>query len=130
MNVYVESNFVLEVAFNQEQAESCRAVLELAARGELRLVLPALSIAEPIHAFVRRERGRKRVAEELKQQLSQLRRSNAFRDRAPAFEDVASWLLSTLGAERTDLQRVLDELLGLAGGGAAGPAGAPKRDGG
>lgn len=38
MNVYVESNFVLEQEAEQEQCESCEELIRLAAAGSIRLV--------------------------------------------------------------------------------------------
>jgi hypothetical protein len=43
MTVYVESNFVLEQALQQEQSESCDAIVNLAATGDISLVIPAFS---------------------------------------------------------------------------------------
>ena len=44
MNVYVESNFVLELALAQEQFESCEGILSLCEAGNVRLVVPAYSL--------------------------------------------------------------------------------------
>ena len=41
MTVYVETNFVLELALGQEQSESCREVLRLAESDALVLAVPA-----------------------------------------------------------------------------------------
>jgi hypothetical protein len=41
MNVYVESNFVLEEALEQEQCESCKELIRMASIGAIRLVIPA-----------------------------------------------------------------------------------------
>jgi len=47
MIVYVESNFVLELAFLQEEYERCLELLRLAESQDIHLVLPAVSIGEP-----------------------------------------------------------------------------------
>ena len=47
MIVYVESNFVLELAFLQEEYESCLELLHLAESQAMHLVLPAFSVGEP-----------------------------------------------------------------------------------
>ena len=44
MNVYVESNFVLELALRQEQFTSCETILSLCEEGQARLVVPAYSL--------------------------------------------------------------------------------------
>ena len=48
MIVYVESNFVLELAFLQEQHESCNTIITLAESSQVELVIPAFSIVEPL----------------------------------------------------------------------------------
>ena len=45
--VSIETNFVLERAFEQEQSESCSRILELASHSRISLVIPAFSLAEP-----------------------------------------------------------------------------------
>ena len=54
MNVYVESNFVLELALLQEQSASCEEILGLCEAGRVQLVVPAYSLAEPYETLVRR----------------------------------------------------------------------------
>ena len=56
MNVYVESNFVLELALLQEQHASCEALLRLCEEGGIQLVIPAYSLAEPYETLTRRHR--------------------------------------------------------------------------
>ena len=58
MNVYVETNFVLELAFEQEQSESCEQLILLAESGRIRLVLPAYCLAEPHEKLIRQKRIR------------------------------------------------------------------------
>ena len=52
MNVYVESNFVLELALLQEQFASCEKMLGLCRSGDIPLVIPAYSLAEPYETLV------------------------------------------------------------------------------
>lgn len=40
MNVYVESNFVLEQALGQEQSESCEELIRIAGTGSVHLFIP------------------------------------------------------------------------------------------
>lgn len=55
MNVYVESNFVLELALLQEQHVACEEILLLCERGTLRLVMPAYCLMEPYETLGRRQ---------------------------------------------------------------------------
>ncbi|MFN8678887.1 MAG: hypothetical protein U0Z70_21085 [Thermomicrobiales bacterium] len=63
MTVYVESNFVLELALQQEQASAAGAILNSAERGEFRLALPAIALTEPFSTLEQRSRNlRKEIA--------------------------------------------------------------------
>jgi hypothetical protein len=53
VNVYVETNFVLELAFQQEQFVSCEQILQLGEAGGIKLVIPAYSLAEPHEKIIR-----------------------------------------------------------------------------
>lgn len=59
--VYVESNFVLELALLQEQHAACEALLELCAKGRIRLLLPSFAMIEPFGALFRRSAGHRAV---------------------------------------------------------------------
>jgi hypothetical protein len=47
VNIYVETNFVLELTFEQQQYKSCEAILELCEQERGKLIVPAYSLAEP-----------------------------------------------------------------------------------
>lgn len=47
MNVYVESNFMLDLASLQEQHAPCENIFRLCERGSARLVIPVYSLIEP-----------------------------------------------------------------------------------
>ena len=59
MNVYVESNFVLELAFLQEQFASCEEILSEAHR--IQLLIPTYSLAEPYEALTTQQKRRKLI---------------------------------------------------------------------
>lgn len=65
MITYVESNFVLELAFRQEGHLGCESLLQLAESGAVRLVLPAFCVGEPYERLVRRNRQRRDVHRKL-----------------------------------------------------------------
>ena len=56
MNVYIESNFVLELALLQEQSSSCEEILGLCESRGVRFVVPAYSLAEPYETLTRRQK--------------------------------------------------------------------------
>lgn len=114
MNVYVESNFVLEVALEQEQCESCEQLIKLASAGSIRLAIPAFSLAEPHIALLRRANDRSRLGAELQRQLSELGRSRPYRESRSAFSEFAAVLSSSAERERAGLERTVESLLNVA----------------
>ncbi len=74
MNVYVESNFVLEHALEQEEYDSCAEIIQLASRRQVTLLIPAFSLAEPYQAIAGKAKVRLRLGEELRAQLGELAR--------------------------------------------------------
>ena len=75
MNVYVESNFVLEHALEQEECERCERLIGMASAGSLQLVIPAFSLAEPHSALLHKKNARSRLDNDLRPQLRELARS-------------------------------------------------------
>ncbi|ADI64614.1 hypothetical protein [Trichormus azollae] len=72
MGVYVETNFVLELALLQEQQESCQQLLNLAESGRINLILPAFSLTEPYETLICREKIRGKLLHNLRDELNQL----------------------------------------------------------
>ncbi len=54
MKVYVETNFLVEVALAQEECVSCEEILSLSEAGRTQLIFPAFCIPEAYHALVGR----------------------------------------------------------------------------
>jgi predicted nucleic acid-binding protein len=111
MNVYVESNFVLELALDQEQSESCKDIVKLASDGSIRLVVPAFSLAEPHITLMRKRSERSRLRNELKKPLSELGRSKTYGDVPSRFSELDALLIASAERERTGLQGAMDEML-------------------
>ena len=89
MNIYVETNFVLELAFEQEQSENCEQILQLAERNKIKLILPAYSLAEPHEKLNRQAKNRKKLQNDLNIELRQLSRSKAYISRLESIKDLA-----------------------------------------
>jgi hypothetical protein len=111
INVYVESNFVLEEALEQEQCDSCRELIRIASTGAIRLVIPAFSLAEPHIALMRRGNERSRLVAELQKHLSELGRSKTYREAPVNFGELVAVLITSAGQERAGLQRATDGVL-------------------
>jgi hypothetical protein len=114
MNVYVESNFVLEHALEQEQCESCEELIRLASAGSIRLLVPAFSLAEPHIALARKGKARSRLIEELEWHRSELGRSRPYREALDKFSDLTALLSGSAEREGAGLQRAIDEMLKVA----------------
>jgi hypothetical protein len=78
VNVYVETNFVLELAFQQEQFVSCEQILQLCEAGRIQLVIPAYSLAEPHEKLIRQANSRKELQRKLRDELQQLSRTASY----------------------------------------------------
>ena len=111
MIVYVESNFVLELAYLQEEYESCSALLGLAESQDIHLVLPAFSIGEPYEAWVRRSKHRRELREQLVKAILELSRSRPYEGSFGAFQELTRVLLSSIEEEKDRLDETLERLL-------------------
>jgi predicted nucleic acid-binding protein len=111
MNVYIESNFVLEHALEQEQCESCEQVIRLASAGSIRLVIPAFSLAEAHIALLRKIQERNKLIGELQRHLSELGRSRPYRETPGNLSELAGVLVRSEERERAGLERTVDQLL-------------------
>jgi hypothetical protein len=103
MNVYVESNFVLEQALEQEQCESCEQLIGMASAGAVQLVIPAFSLAEPHGTLLRTKNARSKLRGELLPHVRELARSRSYREAAANFDELADLLLRSAERERAGL---------------------------
>lgn len=111
MDIYVESNFVLELALLQEQHQSCQELLDLAEINKIRLILPAFSLAEPYETLIRNNKKRQKLSEDLKKELSQLRRSRPYQEQIRTFEDTTAFLVSSQQEQKQKLDAVIEKIL-------------------
>ncbi|MEM9923689.1 MAG: PIN domain-containing protein [Cyanobacteria bacterium P01_D01_bin.50] len=111
MDVYVESNFVLELALLQEQHESCQELLDLASTKRIRLILPAFSLAEPYETLIRNNKKRQKLSQDLKKEFSQLSRSLPYQEQISTFEDITAFLVRSQEEEKQRLQVVIENML-------------------
>lgn len=56
MNIYVETNFILELVFEQSEATNCEEILTIGEGGNARLIVPAFSFAEPQWTLTQQEK--------------------------------------------------------------------------
>ena len=114
MNVYVETNFVLELAFVQEQHESCERIVALCEAQRASLVLPAFCIAESYETLIRRGNARKAKWEEFARELGQLKRSEPYKDEIDAYQSITGLISRSKDEEKQRLNAVLERLSKIA----------------
>jgi len=114
VNVYVESNFVLEQALEQEQSESCGELIRIAGAGAIHVFIPAFSLAEPHIALMHKGNERSRLIPELRKHLSELGRSKPYQKDSNTFAELTSLLINGGESERARLQVAVDGILNAA----------------
>jgi predicted nucleic acid-binding protein len=92
--VYVETNFLLELAFQQESYESCEQILRLASSGSISLVTPGCSVAEAYIAWHGINRRRRQFQVELQNHLREMSRSASYRGVVDQHRDVLDALVA------------------------------------
>ena len=114
MIVYAETNFVLELALLQEDAEACEALLGLCNAEVVRLVIPAFCMIEPYETLIRRHKRRLELRTEVSTELDQLVRTRSYQEQSRAIDDVKRLLEQSTKDERSRLDETVAQLLSLA----------------
>ena len=94
MIVYVETNFLLELAYLQERWSRCEEILRLAKTGAIRLVVPAFCIAEARATSHRRASERQEFHVLLQKHIREISRSEPFRGLSEQSRDVVAALVA------------------------------------
>lgn len=103
MRVYVETNFILEMAFEQEQVAACEGILQLVeTNSSAKLAIPAFSFVEPPEKLRRQAHERLQLQNSLNGLGREFKRSKRFtQDQEDAWSAVAAMLVrDTQEAER------------------------------
>jgi predicted nucleic acid-binding protein len=114
VNIFVETNFVLEAALEQQEAQSCEVLIELAAAGRIRLLVPAYSFVEPHETFTRRHAEREALRSRMSNELGQLARSAPLTERVTASQDIVKLLVDSTEFESNRLDEVKQRLWTIA----------------
>ena len=110
MNVFVETNFIIEVALEQQESSSCDVLLQLAEQGAIRLLLPAYSFIEPHETLTRRHHDREVLRARVSNELSQLSRSAPLTERVAASQEVVKLLIDSAEYETKRIEQVKQRL--------------------
>jgi len=109
--VLAESNFVLELALQQEELEAADRLVHLAEAHEIELVIPACALFEPYETLGRRRKQRAATLEKLRGELRQLARSKAFADLAEASHSAVRVLFESSVIEAKGLDDTIRRLM-------------------
>lgn len=114
MIVYVESNFVLELALEQEQYKSCEEIISICESDEIKLVIPAFCIAEPYETLGRRANERTQMKTSLRNVLRLLSRSQSYQQEVTALQEVGNLLIRSIEDEQQRLHQTFERILKIA----------------
>lgn len=111
MIVYVESNFILELAYLQEEYESCERILALAEGRAITLALPAFCLGEPFESSTRRWRRRKDLRERFDQEIRELSRSQPYRALSGESQEITKALAQSEQEEKQRLDGIIARIV-------------------
>ncbi|HYW20898.1 MAG TPA: PIN domain-containing protein [Nodularia sp. (in: cyanobacteria)] len=114
MNIYVETNFLLELVFQQEKSASCEQILQLCEAELASLIIPAYSLAEHHEKLTRQAKSRRELQQVLDTELRQLARSASYTTRINSIQDIARLLVQSSEEERQRFVEYRDRLLNSA----------------
>ncbi len=114
MRLYVETNFILELAFLREEHDACEDLLALSEEGKIELFLPVFSVGETYEAWARRSRQRAELHSRLRSEILDLSRSKPYQQSFEEFRELTGLLTRTGGEERHRLDEALERVLGTA----------------
>jgi hypothetical protein len=114
MIVYVESNFILELAFLRGERTSCDALVALAQAGKVTLALPAFTIAESYTAWGRNKNRRMELSGRISTEVNELARSHHYQELSGKFQDLRTRLVSSIDEEKHQLDEALAKILSVA----------------
>jgi predicted nucleic acid-binding protein len=112
--LYVESNFVLEIALAREGENDARALLDAAEQGEIELAVPVFSICEPYGTVSYRGRKRAQDFAVLQRQLEDLGRGGANQQLVAAMTPSLADVIGVEARERAELEHTVRRLLDTA----------------
>ena len=89
MTVYVESNFVLEIALGQMDAPAAERILDSAQLGEFALAIPSFALFEPFITVRDRRSRRNHLMNQMNKEMRELKRSQPHEDDVLGIEPIA-----------------------------------------
>lgn len=110
MIIYVETNFVLELAYLRPTSDNCQRLLDLARDGDIEIVISSFALVEARLAWQRYTKRRNRLHSAVRTELGELARSRPLIDIPAQSEAFVTALLDTAQQDRGRLEAALDTL--------------------
>lgn len=114
MIVYVESNFVLEIALGQEQAGAASHILGMAERGVIQIVTPTFGLSEPFSSIRQRGRDRQQLQQSMRPIERELRRAHHTQGLADALGPLGDAMFALESSELDRLESAIARVLDCA----------------
>ncbi|WP_129647325.1 hypothetical protein [Peristeroidobacter agariperforans] len=114
MMIFVETNFVIELAALQEEAEEAEEaelIVISAEKQELKLFIPAFSLTEPFETYARWRKQRNQTRNDFDRQLKQLARSQDYADLVQASQTISDVFSASAVAQTSRLRATLSRLI-------------------
>jgi predicted nucleic acid-binding protein len=111
MTVFAETNFLLELAYLQEEHESCQEILALAEAGRINLAVPAFCVAEARTTHDRQVKQRTEFHTALSRQIREIARSKPYSDVPARSRELMAALVDSAESERRRLREALDRII-------------------
>lgn len=100
MNIYCETNFFLELVFEQEQSKYCKKIISLCRKKKANLILPAYSFAEALYRLEEQRKKRENFQKELNSHLTQLTRTSQYISQVKNFQSLDIFLTQNIEEDR------------------------------
>jgi len=113
MNVYVETNFVQELTFLQEQNAACEEILELCVAARIKLLIPAFSLAEPIEKLHRQKNARLEIQKNIDTEIRQLSRTSGYESEIEKIRDLDVLFARSIEEEQTRFEGYRNKLVAI-----------------
>lgn len=111
MIAYVESNFVLELARQQEEAAHAEELIRLAETNQISLIVPTIAVCEPFSTLTYYGLERKRLVDLMEREFRELGRLGPHKSLVAMLQPLGQTLLSIDRGEMQALEIAVERVL-------------------
>lgn len=113
MIIYVETNFILELALRQEQYNECNELLTFAQEKKISLFLPSFSLIEPYETLIRRHKTRRDIHNRLSTEIKELVRTENYREQKTILDKTTDILIESTIRESSGLKEIINAIVAI-----------------